>query len=520
MGYKLRRLATMRSSHLYGQDLPDLASLPAGCMAAVWVVHLLQEFSHSRAAQRMAITSVLYEIVSVSAQSLIESLTSQLGLFGMLDLACREVGLFWPTVAQQPHWSEYQAELWLAVRTRQPPPLPKSIITLATSEYKDRSHSLQRAACLLAIALALRLTSLEWVATSYNAEGLGELVHRAAVEITAWSAGRTLEQVAEGVREWPLVQLLADLEVPDTAEVHAISQLAPEFPITRFLTSPNSHGATRIAVIPFRDTISDHDRTSRKFHCTSTFYSTVEVWIAIHFRSPRQRMPRLVVVEAGCALADCLIWAALRIRGFGGLIRAVCLEADELAVAAARRSISLHGLEGQVDVLHRRVTSQAEGLEWACDYPPEAVKYPRPPSWVLCRFVAEKPGNKSGHMSHTTARSVSIDAEVARLGLGPVDILKIAPSVDSVDALKSAKTTLAGCEVAIVATDYEQDTLDHQASILNSSQFDLITVSERTATYSSTILARRKSPEMTVEQVWDELEYLTVGEAGVVWHLT
>eukprot|EP00929_Paragymnodinium_shiwhaense_P091857 TRINITY_DN51742_c0_g1_i1.p1 TRINITY_DN51742_c0_g1~~TRINITY_DN51742_c0_g1_i1.p1 ORF type:complete len:613 (-),score=111.50 TRINITY_DN51742_c0_g1_i1:7-1764(-) len=491
-GYTLRRLATLRVSKFAverdrvadallqpavdsdGQPI-DVTVAAEDCDALKRVLRLLRASAlpgHDDSARELL---KLVKDVFEDARSgqLEQMLRSDLALFGMLVLAGRSLGdslaedddaaghdglaasfALWQQTGGQPHWSTYQAELWLAIRTRRPPSLASA--ALALGRIYDASSSstqsgLQRAAALLASAQGLRLTTRELEDT---VDQVGDLVARAAEDLAAWAGSLPgesgLRELAAGLADWPVLQLLADLEVSDVAEVRASGKPEPNGPSLRFQPMES----TRMAVIPFRELISDHNRVVRKFHCNIDFLMAVEAWATKHLP---EKDRRLVAVEVGCALGDCLIWAAVRL---GGRLRAVCFEADELAVAAVRRSIAMHGLEGQVEVLHRRITNEPLERKWRCK-PPEELgdkDKPRPVSWELCGFFPAP--NESEGLSADSApssiRQVTIDAETKRLGFGHIDIFKSNPPL-GLDALWSAHETLLRCTVALVAAEPDMD---------------------------------------------------------------
>lgn len=198
---------------------------------------------------------------------------------------------------------------------------------------------------------------------------------------------------------------------------------------------------------------------------------------------------RLVTVEAGCALADCLIWAAARLKG---RIRAVCLEANPMVVAAGRRSVTLHGLEGQVEVLLRIVTSSPKHhqMRWT----PEALHEQREHPQQCCAPCGfQEDAGIDGFPDCRSIRATSIDHEVARLGLGPVDILKIAPFPGTVDALRGAKQTLETTGAVLVARRVEPNSLNETAMMLSAAGFRHIQLPGigGDSPYGQSIIARR-----------------------------
>ena len=49
-----------------------------------------------------------------------------------------------------------------------------------------------------------------------------------------------LHEMVKGLRDWPVIQLLADLEVPDLAELQAMGRQLHSNQLVRFLPSPQA----------------------------------------------------------------------------------------------------------------------------------------------------------------------------------------------------------------------------------------------------------------------------------------
>eukprot|EP00931_Biecheleriopsis_adriatica_P062374 TRINITY_DN37575_c0_g1_i1.p2 TRINITY_DN37575_c0_g1~~TRINITY_DN37575_c0_g1_i1.p2 ORF type:complete len:168 (+),score=33.71 TRINITY_DN37575_c0_g1_i1:746-1249(+) len=164
-----------------------------------------------------------------------------------------------------------------------------------------------------------------------------------------------------------------------------------------------------------------------------------------------------------------------------------------MAVAAGRRSIKLNGFEGQVHMLQRRVTSSTKGLRWHCRDPYDLQD---DDNIVTNAYVAENRRCWYQQASQVEGEieadplAASVDAEVARLGYGHVDILKI--SFSSVDILRGSEKTLAITTRVLAATD-PLDT-QVQAEMLVEAGFEEVLVptpEELPAPYSAYVIGRR-----------------------------
>eukprot|EP00927_Polykrikos_kofoidii_P033689 TRINITY_DN28507_c0_g1_i1.p1 TRINITY_DN28507_c0_g1~~TRINITY_DN28507_c0_g1_i1.p1 ORF type:complete len:623 (-),score=81.43 TRINITY_DN28507_c0_g1_i1:107-1975(-) len=460
---------------------------------------------------------LIREVFAAGSRILLEALASRLDIFGLAALVgrflvapgdslhLREDDLIGPWLSVSSRapsvWSHYQAELWRALRMRQPPPLTESLLFLDEHGPSDSQARLGRGVSLLAVAQAMRLTSYDWVTGGSHVGDIVDLVNQASVELSAWANQRSLDEVFDGLKGWPVVQLLADLEVDDIAELHALGALGEGEPIMRF---GGFVDATRVAVIPFRDLISDHDRVFGKFHCTTDYYLLVETWADEH----PEEDAIMVSMEVGCGLADCLLWASRRVSG---RIRGFCLEADEMAVAAARRSVAINGLEGQIVVLHRGIIDGPAAADWICKVPRDiGIKF-RPSSWELCAFrfkSGDEPAEGGWHNVEVVPRPVgwatSIDAEVGRLGLEHIDILHIAPFKNMVATLSGAVKALSISKTALISTFPEPSSVfERQMELMVESGFEELYTPKAGGkmAYSDYILARRGPAKHRVELV-------------------
>lgn len=294
-----------------------------------------------------------------------------------------------------------------------------------------------------------------------------------------------LHEMVKGLRDWPVIQLLADLEVPDLAELQAMGRQLHSNQLVRFLPSPQ---VVPSVVLPYREPLSDHDREIGRFHCTTDFFAEVEFWLQQEGRKPSARMR---VVEVACWLPDCLLWAGHRLSG---RLTAACLEADDLAVTAGRRSIKLNGFEGQVQVLQRRITTSPQSVEWHCRDHNDMQTDDNIENNVhlsndrRCWFREAQGVNAK---NDPLARSV--DEEVSRLGFREIDILKL--SFSSVDLLRSAASTLAFTRRVLLATD-PRDTMA-QVKLLKLAGFEEINIpppddwSAEPSPYTNYVIARR-----------------------------
>lgn len=335
--------------------------------------------------------------------------------------------------------------------------------------------SFVRAVSLLASAQAVRHVSPALLPASEADRQVRQMVGKAAEELASWAVHWTSpEQAVLILRDWPLIQLLADLEVPQTVHVAAVANLPDYYGEQLLHFRPATDIA--IAVKPHRETMSDHNRLMGRFHCMPNFYLEVEDWANKYFNDITKRF---VVVEVGCSILDCLIWAAIRLRG---RIRAVCFEAERQAVLVGQQSLRLNGLEGLVDVIHRAITNSPESMQFACreHYLPsdrESVDFEDVPWYRRCAMVEKEvvaqqdfTGQGMRWMPVPGVRTSGLDAEMVRLGLGPLDLLKL--TFSSPDIMRSAETTLASCTRALLTT-YPRD-FDEQLALLPTAGFTYI----------------------------------------------
>ncbi|CAE7887177.1 unnamed protein product [Symbiodinium microadriaticum] len=504
-GYQLRRLTTRRAKffHRARDDLLTQASswFPlAACPATGWSIRLLNvsaiaDTEGTRKAGEQQLAALAREILTSSA--LLDTLSSHLGLFGLFAFAGRRKAqkrratapsdlspVIWDDFTELSHWSPLQSALWKAIRTRRPLPLSASLVQLA-NVGRDHNSQLQRAVSLLVSSQEIRLRSGEILSSSEIYAEVSELVQLATHLLSAWSSSVMLHEMVKGLRDWPVIQLLADLEVPDLAELQAMGRQLHSNQLVRFLPSPQ---VVPSVVLPYREPLSDHDREIGRFHCTTDFFAEVEFWLQQEGRKPSARMR---VVEVACWLPDCLLWAGHRLSG---RLTAACLEADDLAVTAGRRSIKLNGFEGQVQVLQRRITTSPQSVEWHCRDHNDMQTDDNIENNVhlsndrRCWFREAQGVNAK---NDPLARSV--DEEVSRLGFREIDILKL--SFSSVDLLRSAASTLAFTRRVLLATD-PRDTMA-QVKLLKLAGFEEINIpppddwSAEPSPYTNYVIARR-----------------------------
>ncbi|CAK9026161.1 unnamed protein product [Durusdinium trenchii] len=484
-GYELRRLTTRRAKFFpeYREELLQKVQtqqtqssqwivLPQ-CPATGWALRLLNasSFADDSPIGEANLAQVVHEILSAGEETLLQTLRSRLGLFGLLGLAGRrKLGrrrasalspVIWEVFTELPHWSPLQRELWRAIRSRRPLPLSASILELAAP-----SDGLGQAVALLASAQEIRLRSGDVLSSSQIFSEVHSLARSAAQLLHMWTSKVKIEDMVRGLRDWPLIQLLSDLEVSDLAGLQAMGRDLVTHHMVRFLPSPD---AVPSIVLPFREPLSDHDRDIGRFHCTTDFFAEVEHWIQ---NSPLDA--RLIAIEVACWLPDCLVWAGHRLQG---RISAACLEADDLAAAAGRRSVKLNGFEGQVHVLQRRITSSTSS-RWKCRAPDDFSHEDNLEENVhlsndrRCSFTEGKdPNDDVDHLA------TSIDYEVERLGLERIDILKL--SISSLDILRSATRTLQKTNRILLATD-PRDTM-MQVQFLKAAGFEASLVTSHCA---------------------------------------
>ncbi|CAK9026167.1 unnamed protein product [Durusdinium trenchii] len=475
-GYELRRLTTRRAKFFpeYREELLQKVQtqqtqssqwivLPQ-CPATGWALRLLNasSFADDSPIGEANLAQVVHEILSAGEETLLQTLRSRLGLFGLLGLAGRrKLGrrrasalspVIWEVFTELPHWSPLQRELWRAIRSRRPLPLSASILELAAP-----SDGLGQAVALLASAQEIRLRSGDVLSSSQIFSEVHSLARSAAQLLHMWTSKVKIEDMVRGLRDWPLIQLLSDLEVSDLAGLQAMGRDLVTHHMVRFLPSPD---AVPSIVLPFREPLSDHDRDIGRFHCTTDFFAEVEHWI--------QNSP----LDA----------------------RLIAIEADDLAAAAGRRSVKLNGFEGQVHVLQRRITSSTSS-RWKCRAPDDFSHEDNLEENVhlsndrRCSFTEGKdPNDDVDHLA------TSIDYEVERLGLERIDILKL--SISSLDILRSATRTLQKTNRILLATD-PRDTM-MQVQFLKAAGFEEIHIpvpekSGGATPYSFYVLGRRIS---------------------------
>ncbi|CAJ1424041.1 unnamed protein product [Effrenium voratum] len=496
-GYELRRLATRRAKFFSeardavlrtasgargGEWQPVLA-----CPATGWTLRILNASAFADGEEGEAELALVVREVLMADESLLQTLSSRLSLFGLLALAGRRKRqrqlstlspVIWDTFTDLPRWSSLQSELWKAIRTRRPLPMAATIL-----EMSSGPDGLKLATCLLASAQEIRLRSGDIISGAQTFSEVRALVGRAGAAVSLWASQVPLDELDRGLRDWPLVQLLADLEVSDLAQLHAMGRQLVSQQMVRFLPSPE---VVPSIVLPYREPLSDHDRDIGRFHCTSDFFTEVEFWLREYGHLPEARM---VAVEVACWLPDCLIWAAHRV---GGRISAACLEADDLAVATGRRSIKLNGFEGQVHMLQRRVTGSLSAC-WHCrdhtdmQHPDNLEANAHLSNDRRCWFH-----EATGMACAKDHFASSIDTEVSRLGFQQIDILKM--SISSMDILRSSSWALQRTQRVLLATD-PRDTLA-QVELLRDAGFEEIHVpmphmSGGSTPYSFYIIARR-----------------------------
>ena len=176
---------------------------------------------------------------------MMQTLSSRLGLFGLLGLAGRRKlshrtasplsPVIWDIFTELPHWSMLQRDLWKAIRSRRPLPLSGSILGLS----QDGLGTLPHVVFLVASAQEIRLRSGDILSASSIRLEVTNLVLRAAEMLEEWGTAVTVTEMIRGLRDWPLVQLLADLEVSDLAELQAMGRHLLTQQQVRFLPSPN-----------------------------------------------------------------------------------------------------------------------------------------------------------------------------------------------------------------------------------------------------------------------------------------
>ena len=248
-GYELRRLTTRRPKFFAEERDKTLKrsaqwSVLAECPTTSWTLRLLNAsaLADRDAGGETELASVIREVLSTS---LLKTLSSGLSFFGLLSLAGRRkkrataatarAPVVWDVFTELPHWSPLQRSLWKAIRTRRPLPLSAVILQLEA----DKEH-LTKAVSLLTAAQEIRLRSGDILPASHIFLEVDALLRRAAPILKLWADEVSQDTMIAGLREWPVVQLLADLEVSDLAQLQAIGRHFATQQMVRFLPSPEA----------------------------------------------------------------------------------------------------------------------------------------------------------------------------------------------------------------------------------------------------------------------------------------
>ena len=246
-GYELRRLTTRRPKFFAEERDKTLKrsmqwSVLAECPTTSWTIRLLNAsaLADRDAGGETELASVIQEVLSTS---LLKTLSSGLSFFGLLSLAGRRkkraraarAPVVWDLFTELPHWSPLQRSLWKAIRTRRPLPLSAVILQLEA----DKEH-LTKAVSLLTAAQEIRLRSGDILPASHIFLEVDALLRRAAHILKLWVDEVSQDTMIAGLREWPVVQLLADLEVSDLAQLQAIGRHFATQQMVRFLPSPEA----------------------------------------------------------------------------------------------------------------------------------------------------------------------------------------------------------------------------------------------------------------------------------------
>lgn len=222
------------------------------CPATSWTIELLNGSAfadRNHASGEADLAHVIKEILSAGQRTMMQTLSSRLGLFGLLGLAGRRKlsqrtssplsPVIWDIFTELPHWSMLQRDLWKAIRSRRPLPLSGSILGLSQGGPSGTLPPLPHVVLLFASAQEIRLRSGDILSANTIRMEVTNLVLRASEMLEEWGTAVTVTEMIRGLRDWPLVQLLADLEVSDLAELQAMGRHLLTQQQVRFLPSPN-----------------------------------------------------------------------------------------------------------------------------------------------------------------------------------------------------------------------------------------------------------------------------------------
>ena len=220
---------------------------PKDCPASSWTIRLLNASAFADRNSELGeveLADVVQEILSTGETTMLQTVSSRLALFGLLGHAGRRkrsrrgMGalspVIWDVFTELPHWSLLQRQLWGAIRSRRPLPLGPAILELSSAA----SDRLLQAVLLLTSAQEIRLRSGDILSASSILGEVSLLVRRAAGVLEQWVTDVSKAEMVRGLRDWPVVQLLADLEVSDLAELQAMGRDVQTLQQVRFLPSP------------------------------------------------------------------------------------------------------------------------------------------------------------------------------------------------------------------------------------------------------------------------------------------
>jgi len=203
-------------------------------------------FADRNSEGEVELADVIQEILSSGETTMLQTVSSRLALFGLLGHAGRRKRSFrgmgalspviWDVFTELPHWSLLQRQLWASIRSRRPLPLGPAILELSGAG----SDPLLQAVLLLTSAQEIRLRSGDILSASSILGEVSLLVSRAAGVLEQWVTDVNKAEMVRGLRDWPVVQLLADLEVSDLAELQAMGRDVQTLQQVRFLPSPDA----------------------------------------------------------------------------------------------------------------------------------------------------------------------------------------------------------------------------------------------------------------------------------------
>lgn len=225
--------------------------------------------------------------------------------------------------ADLPYLDEVQEHLenWRAV--------PASSSTFVLSYHE--TSALTKATALLATADTLRPPRI----SHEDAGSMLRIVRRAAYLIQENLLKAEYPPLVPLSSRWPIFQLMDRLS--------CVTEVALELPSTAAVPRP------RMALLPFREKVSDVVRACRAPYCDFSFMELV-----LRLVHPGKQ---LRLWEVGANLGDCTLWTAAQLGP--RLTFATAVEPLALLTAALRRSVELNQWTDRISVVHALVGNRS-----------------------------------------------------------------------------------------------------------------------------------------------------------------